>query len=297
MENKMENKLDQPIEIDIAFGRLRQELCLRENNTSTSFSGLGGNVKQFLWLLLSDAECKSDSVYIEELVGACTKVNNKDGSTEELIDTLKLSNSEPIFCFSNNKLYLKCYPGYHACTVLQLREKLNQFIADNNIVLPDVLETQVTDVSYMSQYKGRSFYMDLYLKCLNDCYQLKELLISKEPLRKTINQKFSKEKENLVSLYAKDNNLSLNLKNDYYNVISIIKKSKIHFVKWNDICAREEKENASLLEDENIKSILDFINSVPVYITIIPLRIIVSLELMIKFNLDKHLSSLRDAFC
>jgi hypothetical protein len=59
----MESGRDPLVNVEIAFGRLRRELCIRENN-SNGFSGLGGDVKQFLWLLLSDVDCQSDIDYL-----------------------------------------------------------------------------------------------------------------------------------------------------------------------------------------------------------------------------------------
>jgi len=175
--------------------------------------------------------------------------------------------------------------------VSNLRIKFNQFITENNIPLKDISEQQFINLDYMNQFRGKSFKVDCLLNCIEYTYNLKKLLIQSLPLKKEINTTFINEKNSLLIAFANEHNLTLPLENRkvYYESIAVLERHKDWSDKLKEIDNRQKAIQDSCI-NASIAKFTNFLNSMPKYMTHIPIRLILGIEFILAHSLDEILN-------
>jgi hypothetical protein len=252
-------KPDKEYDIIKAWSLLREDFASRENNTST-YSGLGGDLSKFLFVLFNN------------------------------IKLVPKSNSITKFVIEDSEIQLR-YSSSSYITVKELRNQFDNFysyiLEDASKMPPYISKDLVADYEYMSQFKGKSFHIDTFLQALNKTERLSVLLNDSVALRETLQKRFLGERKVLISHFAKDNDVYVNLEEDFSELIEIIERHDVYAAKLKDIRDREAAAINAVFGYEE-RTIMTFLGSVPVFLVVIPFRHFVGIENMIKYDLDEY---------
>lgn len=277
-----QDKQDKKYHVSTALKILKEELATREDNTNVG-SGLGGNLRQYFWLLINGIDLKEDTSLLDQKIDALKLREDikKDPSLT--------SANGPEFRIIDNRLYLVYNELRKSTSILELRQKLDKFIEDNSIQLPDITYEQITDIDYMDQYRGKSIQLDIFRKCLAYSYKLIKLLRDSDSLRAGIEAKCAEEKTALAIDFAKEYDLSFENDKDRALVISMIAGHKAYCPRLNDINTRRDQMISNCMGYAE-KKYLDFLNSAPMFLSIPPIRRIIQINNIVKYNLGDYLT-------
>lgn len=261
----LKEKLDKEYDVIRAWNLLREDFASREDNVNTN-SGAGGDLNKFLFVLFNNIKL--------------VKTKN---------------NIKPKFVMDDSGVQLKYYPYSTKLTVKDLRDQFDIFynsliedVTSKTNIPSSITKDDVVNYEYMSQFKGRSFYIDTFLQALNKTERLAVLLNDTVALRKTLAKRFLGERKVLISHFARDNDLYVNLEEDYSELIEIIERYDVYAAKLKDIRDREEAAINAVFGYEE-RTIVKFLGSVPVFLIVIPFRHFVGIDKMIQYNLDDYL--------
>lgn len=259
-----EEKPAKKFSVEKAWGLLKSDFASRTDNIHNN-SGVGGDLKKFLFVLFTNV------VLVES------------------------KNMAPLrFVFDDLGVKLIYYP-YHDISVKDLRNHFDHFYNDalenqKEKFPPDITKEQVIDYEYMKQFKGKSFHIDTYLVALKSLKRLSDLLDESVPLREGLLKKSVQEKRALIEDFARDNDVYVDTENNYEELIRIIDKHPVYATKLKDINDRYNANIKSMLGYEE-KTILMFLGSLPLYLSVIPFRNVIGIDRLVKYDLDEFLTN------
>jgi hypothetical protein len=253
---------DKAMDLEVQLRRLLIDLAHRENNYY-NITGLGGDIRKMVYLLINDLSLINSEFDVE-------------------------SKSKAGFFIENNKVVFKSDPinPYYRYTVKEVRDLLDKFIIDNNIELPNITEQLFIDYDYMKQFQGKSFQLDLYLKCLSYTLSLKENLLNKKDIIDLVKKNFSKEYDDMFNSFVKE----LGLQCQDINPLAIAGMMSNHpnYVgKSQELQDRKYKTIQSITYGFSEKKDIELINAMPKYISMICYRLVIGIEMIVKYNLDE----------
>lgn len=246
------------------FMKLKCELAVREDNEHVG-SGLGGNVSEFMFMILHESEAVATS--------------------EEKTRITSASGTDKITIHIPDNAFLK-----------DVRQELTKFINSHPHKL-DITKAQAANVSYIKDLQGSTIEKDLLIKGLLTGYDIVSWLDPKIALQEEINKVFEKEYKDVEASFLKEMNLST----DYFDVIKdkyeqnpykrMFRKHPVWSTKYKEILTREGNMSKQLLSPDDINK-MNFIGTMPPHIALFVVRSLIGIQRMVVLNLDEHLKFL-----
>ncbi len=263
-------KADVPVSIEEAWCKLLEELPMRPSNPHTT-SGKRGDIKLFMYLLMHDAQLQ--------------KIKQQS-NTPILV---------PYFHMYNGQLLLARDYDTHDISVGDLRDILDDFIKNSDNATPlDITEEQSIDLNYMKEYKNRSLNLNLYYKCLEHAYKLRDALNSQSNIRKLIDERFNIETQSLVYDFLIKEGIGVGTSNsdEDSRVLDMISLHPHYSTQLDDIRKRNTSVLDALMGYEE-KKLMNFLGSAPRFLVTLPLRLVIQIDMLVRYELDLHLPNLK----
>ena len=244
-----------------AFNKLKLELGCRSDNEHVG-SGMGGNVSEYLFLL----------THTVEVVG--TKEGNPSFS--------KVTSNEVSF-YSAPKPPMKL-----------VRQALTSFLdkefPDRTIVTQD----QIINLSFMKDIYSTNVESDLFIRALEQTYDLVKWLDLKLDMQKKMQELGSQEREDISFRFLKEMNLPKTYFQDHKDdkqdpMGRMLSKHPVWGVKQKAVNARIGEICKQLLSTEDNEK-LQMIGCYPAYITLFVFRSLVNIERIVALNLDENIN-------
>lgn len=258
------------------FKTLKTELAIKNNNEYVG-SGLGGNISELFFLFTH-------------------KVNIGKSPDYKIHFNIVKDN---IVCLVPHKPNLK-----------DARKELTNFI-NNHLDKVNVIEQQLLNISFLKDLEGSTLDIKLLIHAIEVADILVNYLDSKIELKKHIDNLFSKEHAALESSFLKEINLPISyledLRKDSHKTYDINAYSgvttaseetdnpisdmfyshPIWGVKDKAVSKRHSEMNERLLSQEDLDK-LNFIGTLPSYITLFVVRTKLGMERIVTLSLDER---------
>jgi hypothetical protein len=258
-------------------------LTSRKDN-SYLFSGIGGDNSLYFWLIKNRMKIVMvDDFAVDEVIDANTVLGHyKD--KEEL--------SSPTFAYENSKYVLKYDKHCANISVLGLRNKLNEFITSNNIVVDQVSDQQLVNLDYLNQFKGTTLEVDSFMCCVNICHLINQKLVNLELLFDQLTKAINDDKNAIIKDFTSRFTF-IDSDEDHQSLMQMINSNKEFEPHMCDIDHRLTNITQNIFGYE-MKKYFDVLNSMPQHTIIIPMRLIIGIQYLVKFSIDTYLTNVKD---
>ena len=249
------------------FLRLKSELALRDNNEHVG-SGAGGNASQLFFLMSNRVDIKTGAKFHFD-------IDNKDR--------------------------ISVFSPKEKVSSAEMRKVFDEFYqAIPNKV--EVTQEQLSSLSFLSDITNPTSDIKLLIKAISLATNVRNWLDSKQSLNSKINVSFNEETRSVHNQLLLELGLPLNYfdkqegnlsaaKLDYDPLSKMLIEHPVYAPKLRAIKARHKVMSDALLSQDELDGLIT-VGTMPVYITLFVMRSIITVEQIIRFDLDERVGSI-----